>query len=240
MAKLGNAWILPYFRRLRDSGVVAAVLLLAILVGLNGCQATGPAGNPVSRTFTWFDYLGGGDLRRACGPGAAPRWRFVYNAIWPEQVRAYDVVLGPAPAVTAHVFSGGVDLRFGSEGVFPAWFGRGVRTELTEREAAALRGALYADVPAPAVSGRFLRSDDFYWTASRCVDGDFAFAAWTGEEADLARLPFLAALLPFDGTGRPVNPPRRLDLGPFDPDRARFRGDPPAFRVQVAADGVNR
>lgn len=237
MAYIGNAPILPYSRPGRTLRMTGVALVLAVLAG---CQSAGPARDPLTRVFTWFDYLGGGDLRRACGPGASPRWRFVYNARWSDQVRAYDVALGPNPAVVAHVFTGSVDLAFGPGGIFPAWVGRGARDELSAGEAAALRRALGADVPEPAPVGSFLRSDDYYWTASRCVDGRFAFAAWTYEQADLARLPFLAALLPYDGTGRPVQQPQRQQLGPFDPDRNRRRGDPPDFQVQVGADGVNR
>ena len=236
MVPVGNAPILPYSRR--GAATLAALCALAVLLG--ACQATGPAGNPVSRTFTWFDYLGGGDIRRSCGPGASPRYRFVYNALWPEQVRTYDVSLGPAPAVETHVFSGGVDVSYSGGQLFPSWFGRGTRHELTAREAAGLAQALAANVPEPAPIGSFLRSDDYYLTASRCVDGRFSFAAWRMEDADLARLPFLPALLPYDRSGQPVNPPERLTLGPFDPDRNRHRGGPPAFQVQVAADGVNR
>jgi hypothetical protein len=237
MHLFGNAQILPYSRR-RD--VTAAVLGVLLALALTACEATGPAGDPVSRSFTWFDYLGGGDLRRACGPGAASRWRIVYNATWAEQVRTYDVTLGPAPAVEAHVFSGGVDLVYRGGRLFPSWFGRGARHELTDREAADLRRALSADVPEPASVGSFLRSDDYYLAASRCVGGRFAFAAWTMAQADLARLPFLPALLAFDHTGQPVEPPRRLTLGPLDPNRDQRRGGPPVFQVQVAADGVNR
>ncbi|MEQ9640824.1 MAG: hypothetical protein RIM84_12445 [Alphaproteobacteria bacterium] len=216
------------------------VLLLAWLAG---CQTTGPASNPVSRTFGWFDYLGGGDVRRTCGAGASTRWRFVYNAIWSEQVRTYDVVLGPAPAVEVHVFSGGIDLSYGDEGLFPAWFGRTARHALTPGEAAKLRRDLAVDLPEPLPVGSFLRSDDFYLTASRCRDGQFAFAAWDRTHPGFEALPFLAALAPFDHSRRAVNPPRALDLPLFDKaasgNRAS-RGGPPVFQVQVGVDGVNR
>lgn len=245
MAPFGNALILPSQRIILGTVRRAACLLAACLgiMQAAGCEAAGPAGDPVTRTFSWFDYLGGGDLRRSCGAGASARWRFVYNAIWSEQVRTYDVSLAPRPAVEAHVFSGGIDLTYGDEGLFPAWFGRGARHELTDAEAAQLRRALEADVPEPLPVGSFLRSDNFYLTASRCVDGRFAFAAWSREQPGFERLPFLPALLPFDHTGRPVHPPRALDLGPFQPSGSRGRGErgePPRFRVQVAADGVNR
>lgn len=239
--QIGNARILPQSRQIKHT--TRALLPLLLLLSLASCQTSGPADDPVSRTFTWFDYLGGGELRRTCGPGASPRWRFVYNGIWSEQVRTYDVVLGPAPAVEVHVFSGGVDLTYGDEGLFPAWFGRGARQALTPEEAVRLRRAFAADVPEPLPVGSFLRSDDFYLTASRCRDGQFAFAAWDRSRPGFARLPYLATLAPFDRSRRPVNPVRDLDLPLFDKAATRNRGSrggSPVFRVQVGVDGINR
>ena len=50
---------------------------------------------PLTRSLNWFAYVGGNDIREACGPGGRSRMRLVYNALWDEQVRIYDVFLQP-------------------------------------------------------------------------------------------------------------------------------------------------
>ena len=50
---------------------------------------------PIVRSFNWFSYVAGDDIRSACEPAGRNRVRLVYNAIWEEQVRAYDIFLQP-------------------------------------------------------------------------------------------------------------------------------------------------
>ena len=50
---------------------------------------------PIVRSFHWFDYVGGGDIRQACGKDGRNRLRLVYNAIYDEQVRTYEIFLQP-------------------------------------------------------------------------------------------------------------------------------------------------
>jgi hypothetical protein len=50
---------------------------------------------PIVRSFNWFSYVGGEDIRSACVPGGRNRLRLVYNALWEEQVRVYDIFLQP-------------------------------------------------------------------------------------------------------------------------------------------------
>ncbi|MDA0240525.1 MAG: hypothetical protein O3A84_10935, partial [Proteobacteria bacterium] len=53
--------------------------------------------HPITRKFSWFSYVGGEDIRTACVTGAPDRYRFVYNAVYNEQVRSYDLVASPEP-----------------------------------------------------------------------------------------------------------------------------------------------
>ena len=69
--------------------VLISVVLASI--ALAGCQYAGPPGNPVSRNLSWFDYVGAENLKADCGPSASDRLRFVYNGIYDEQIRSYDV-----------------------------------------------------------------------------------------------------------------------------------------------------
>jgi len=47
------------------------------------------------RSLNWFSYVAAEDIRAACRPGGRNRLRLVYNALWEEQVRAYEVFLQP-------------------------------------------------------------------------------------------------------------------------------------------------
>ena len=67
--------------------LVATVVLL-----LSGCERLGED-HPVTRKLTWFSHLGGRDIRNSCVTGAPDRYRFVYNGIYVEQVRSYDILV---------------------------------------------------------------------------------------------------------------------------------------------------
>ena len=46
---------------------------------------------PVIRKFTWFSYIGADDIREKCKYSSNPQYRFVYNGVYNEQVRTYDI-----------------------------------------------------------------------------------------------------------------------------------------------------
>src|SRR5262245_13125246 len=50
---------------------------------------------PIVRSFSWFNYVGGDDIRAACGKDGRNHLRLVYNAIYDEQVRTYEIFLQP-------------------------------------------------------------------------------------------------------------------------------------------------
>ena len=50
---------------------------------------------PIVRSFHWFSYVGGDDIRAACSRDGRNRLRLIYNAIYDEQVRAYEIFLQP-------------------------------------------------------------------------------------------------------------------------------------------------
>ncbi len=75
----------PVFLRLS-----AAALLFANIFA--GCTYHGTQqDNPVQRRFTWYSYLNGDDIREDCEADARPRYRFVYNGVYVQQVRSYDI-----------------------------------------------------------------------------------------------------------------------------------------------------
>src|SRR5947209_6032738 len=48
---------------------------------------------PIVRSLNWFGFVAGDDIRAACTPGSRDRIRLVYNALWEEQVRTYEINL---------------------------------------------------------------------------------------------------------------------------------------------------
>src|SRR5690606_21540976 len=50
---------------------------------------------PIVRSFNWFSYVAGDDIRARCGVDGRDRVRLVYNAIYSEQVRTYELFLQP-------------------------------------------------------------------------------------------------------------------------------------------------
>ena len=50
---------------------------------------------PIVRSFNWFACVGGDDIRANCGKDGRNRMRLIYNAIYSEQVRTYELFLQP-------------------------------------------------------------------------------------------------------------------------------------------------
>jgi hypothetical protein len=214
------------------------------VLALAACTFTG-GDNPVQRKFSWFDYVDGGDIRRSCGPGAPERYRFVYNGIYIEQVRTYDLVaegdgafmrvrvLGPA-SVSQWTATAAGDL-------LAPWRGTTKTARLSPRKAEQLRRAMAGDgVFDGAPKGLELSSDGFYWTVAACHDGGFHFNAyrWPSDRYEAAAFPVLLAA--WDPTDIPVNPPRKVTSeeihryrGPTDVDEPRLQ-----FTLRVGDNGL--
>src|SRR5262249_31001219 len=68
---------------------------VALLLVCAACTAAGDSLNPIRRNLGWYDFLDGGDLRKACAAGTSDRYRFVYNGRWREQVRVHEIEKTP-------------------------------------------------------------------------------------------------------------------------------------------------
>ncbi|KAF0223601.1 MAG: hypothetical protein FD176_1836 [Rhodospirillaceae bacterium] len=65
--------------------------LLSVLA-LAGCTyGGGDMGDPVTRKFHWFSYVAGDDIRANCQTGTPDRFRLVYNGIYDQQLRLYEL-----------------------------------------------------------------------------------------------------------------------------------------------------
>ncbi|MSO65153.1 MAG: hypothetical protein EXQ85_05040 [Alphaproteobacteria bacterium] len=227
---------------------MAAVALIGVLAG---CRAEGPVSDPVGRAASWFDYAAGRDIERACALGTPDRLRFVYNAVYTEHVRTYDLTVGPDGAsLLARAFSGTLGRVSGPE-IFPDFAGRQAPAGLTQFEADQLfTAARLEGLGARPPVGSYLRSDAYYWVVAACRAGAFAFTAFTGPGGRLESLAFRPLLLAKDRTGvavpvqRPVDSDRTTDFGRiYKPvnaeadDRGRFDGGP-RFMFEVRLDGL--
>lgn len=223
-------------------------MVLVALLALMGCSGPIVPEDPVSRRIGWFSLIAGDDIRAACAPAGPARYRFVYNAIYGEQVRVYDLALGGNGNGTLDttVLVGGFSLgatKLRDLGDLAA--GARDRRVLSPEEAAATRAAIDASgVTAQPPVGLQLRSDSFYWTVASCVGGQFRFTGFEHPSARFAALRFPAALFGLDGTGISVNPPRRLDLEPFELTTGRDRGagrkSGSRFLIEVGRHGMVR
>ncbi len=198
--------------------MISRAIILGFFVFLGGCAYNG-SDDPLSRKFSWFSYLNGDDLRAACVVGAPDRYRFVYNAIYIEQVRTYDLtaggksganllkvrVIGPSD-ISKIVVENGAD-------IMSPWRGNKEKVWLRDKDLHKLERAMETGgVFGTSPDGLELSSDDFYWLISACRDGKFYFNAykWPSERFDNASFPGL--LTAWDVTGVPVNKPRRASF----------------------------
>lgn len=219
--------------------IVRGAALIAALAVASACTYTG-SDNPIARRVAWFSYLNGDDIRKDCAAGAPDRMRFVYNAVYVQQVRTYDVSGGPEPILKVRVI-GRPDLsQFGIStpaDVFGPWRGAMADVRLRDQDWALLRRvAGESGVLEPAPAGLELPSDGFYWSVVACLGGTLGFNAYLWPSERFERAQFSRLLFAWDPTGVAVNRPRPLT--PFDiygsnrPDDASY-----SFNMRVGENG---
>jgi hypothetical protein len=188
----------------------------AALLALGACAASdGAADNPILRKFQWFSYLEGDDIKKTCTSGAPGRYRMVYNAVYTEQVRVYD--LDAVSGILDARLILPMDLRnFEVGGVFDLlnpWRGKQASRQLAPAEVEAIVVALGADGAfGPPAVGTELPSMGFFWTLASCHEGVYHFTgvAWPSPAWDGMR--FDDALFALDPIADAVNPPRKTNL----------------------------
>ncbi len=217
--------------------IAAALLLLSC--ALTGAPAWSlPIDNPLLRSFYWFRFVGGDDIKKACAAGAPDIYRLVYNATWREQVRAYDIetrpdgsghmivrVLGPTVINSVEISE--------PSGILDPWRGQRATAELSAGQVAALRQAIEASGGFAFPSRSFdIPSNAFYWAVSACHGGRFSSTAYLYEMDSFRAVRFDKMLFGWDTTGVTVNPVK--DLPP-----ASFRGDQTqVWRLRVGPRGI--
>ena len=172
---------------------------------------------PIVRSFNWFSYVGGNDIREACGRDGRNRLRLVYNAIYDEQVRTYELFLQPDGTAGLDIGvladQGAVtNLRIGDAGdVLGPWRMRRGQRILTPGETSDLLASLQASGAfGPPRDGLRLPDVDFWWTVASCRGGVWGFQAYHHPTDGFANVAFASRLFSLDTVPVPVNPPRKL------------------------------
>ena len=199
------------------SAVRGVAILLGAAVLLAACASDGSIDNPVERRFSWFDYISGGDLRRACAsgsPAAQGAYRFVEYRNRAEQVRIYELRPGAGGGegarLRAHVLEG--PIRFSRWPLFTdplhPWQGEKAETRLGEAQVQAIASdAAEGGLLEPPPVGRTLASRSFFWLVAACREGTgFAFQVWEWPDAGYRGRDFAEILHGADPTGIPLNP----------------------------------
>ncbi len=193
----------------RGDIVKKSFLAIGSLLLLASCAADGGTGNPLARPFQYFSYVNGDDIRKSCTEGGESRYRLVYNALYEEQVRTYDIrqAFGSKTGEQeTRVFSHGIGGQFdvGRQGVdFKSNF-RSVEPVSYENLLAIDKALISSKFERPTKNGQILHSDEFYWVGMVCRDGQFKYYAWTQQETDIANLPFLEVMSKADTTGAAI------------------------------------
>ncbi|MFO1152359.1 MAG: hypothetical protein U1E42_01670 [Rhodospirillales bacterium] len=229
--------------------IVVAALAAVWLGALAGCTYRGPQqDNPLQKRFTWFSYLNGDDIRAACEAGAAPRYRFIYNGVYVQQVRSYDIrPEGDGSALRVRVLGfanlSQVEIRRQwstlPEDLMAPWAGETDTVSLSGEQLATLDRTLadsgFFD---PAPRGLYLRGEDFFWIAVACIDGRVHFNAYKWSTPVFERATFPALLLSWDQTGQPINPPRLLSTFDIYHDAPTDPGIGPTYTLTVGDNGL--
>ena len=189
---------------------------------------------PIVRSLNWFAYVGGDDIRAACRPGERSRIRLVYNALWEEQVRTYEIFLQPDG--TAGLNIGVLADQGAATNVSSIFIGelgdvtapwrmrKGQRLLSARARPRELMGLLQASAAfGPPRDGLRLPDNDFWWTVASCRNGVWGFQAYHYPTDRFANVKFAEKLFAFDNVGVAVNRPRNLEP-------AELRRDPNMLR----------
>jgi hypothetical protein len=191
------------------------ILPVFTVFGVAACTTySGPSIDPIEQSLTWFSYVAGEDIRAACRIGGPDRFRFVYNAIFPVQVRGYELTPRPGGAelmVRARGRSGDLS-RFSINNPFGPWQSIQGRAELDNERAAQIVDAYAAAIAAsPPSAGQRFMSNEYYWIVASCSSGNFSLKGFLHPRVDTNELEFAKLLLAHDNSGVPFRQAARVE-----------------------------
>ena len=205
---------------------------------------------PVVRSLNWFSYVAAEDIRAACRPGGRSRLRLIYNALWEEQVRAYELFLQPdgtaglnigvladqAPATPVS----SITISETGDITGPWRMRRGQRL-LTAAQTAELMDLLQASAAfGPRRDGLRLPDNDFWWTVASCRDGVWGFQAYHYPTDRFANVRFAEKLFAVDNVAIAINRPRNMEPAELrrDPNLRPGRERADRWMLVVGKDGL--
>jgi hypothetical protein len=220
----------PSFRHSGKFCLRSGSLGLALLVILAGCSLD----NPLGRTFGWFDHLDAADIRDHCVGSTGERYRLIYNAVWGEQVRSYDIVAppgGPSATLAARVFFPENLNQINLADPLELYRGHTGTAVLTVQDMTAFRNALTASgFDGPTPRGLILPSNSFYWVVAACRNGVFHYNAYLYPSPSFSGIQFDRWLFAHDPTGVAATPPGQIGDGDNGPHVY--------FEMMVGANGL--
>jgi hypothetical protein len=181
---------------------------------LSSCAYRGDASDPFNRKFSYFSMVNGDDIRSVCGPGVE-RYRLIYNAVYDEHLRIYEIKRGPKDyhSVRTTVSTpANVTDAVTSADILAPWRGKQSLTQLDDVTFEKLvKGFEASGMFEPAPKGLRLPSTGFYWIAVACRNEKIAFQAWPYPSERFANISFAKLLTAIDGNEiafRPAEAPR--------------------------------
>ncbi len=227
----------------RRTGFLLGLICSALILG--ACEYTSRPDNAVERRFTWFSYLSAEDIKESCRSHSPPRYRFIYNAIYTNHVRTYEInglPGGGGGMMDSEVLSAEVSPGFLVHFPFWPWSGERVVAQLNEVEMKMLRTSLEASgyFDSPPV-GTILDSNTFYWLVASCEGNRFHFNAWVHPSPEFDGLKFVETLRRFDGSK--IEIPQARELTPEEKEfrRRPARAQEPGyfrFFAEILPDGL--
>lgn len=213
---------------------------IAALSALTACSYRGEdIGDPLIRKTHWFSFVGGDDIRKTCAAGTPDRYRLVYNAVYDEQIRIYEMD-SLRRQLRIRVIDQGNAGRLSSEDLLAPWRAQEEAVQLDQPTydrvmASFAQGGMFAPPPA----GLDLPSRSYYWVAAFCHQGAYGLTAWKYPSPAFDAMGFDKTLFALDPS--PV-PPRQAGPVPLDPqweDKAK-RLEVPVFSFKVTTNGLLR
>jgi hypothetical protein len=211
-----------------------------MLSAMTACSYRGgDIGDPLVRKSQWFSFVDGEDIRASCAAGTPDRFRLVYNAVYDEQLRIYEVD-SLRRLLVIRIVGRGEAARLSFQDPAAPWRAHEEKVQLDQTTydrlvASFAQGGMFSPPPV----GLDLPSRSYHWVAALCRNGAYGLTAWKYPSPAFDAMGFDRNLFALDPSGVPV---REAGPVPFDPqweDKAR-RLEVPAFSFKVTERGLLR
>ena len=215
---------------------ISAVVLAVSAV--TSCAYRGEdIGDPLTRKTQWYSFVEGDDIRATCSQGTPDRYRLVYNGIYDEQLRIYELD-AVRRILIIRVVQQGKAAELNTGDLLAPWRAKEAKVQLDQPTYDRLVTSFgQSGMFAPPPVGLELPSRAYWWSAALCKDGRYGLTAWRHPSAAFAALGFADNLFQLDPTGIPVNQAKDVPFDPLWEAKAR-RLEVPVFSLKVTEDGL--